>query len=167
MGKPNTVKPLTVHADWWVVNDTVMGGRSSSSWQLSEGGVGVFQGSVSLENNGGFASVRGTTPEDAFGNHSHLKVEVKGDGRTYRLCVRSRQVQSSVSYQQGFKTNGEWQTIIFPVSDLLPRWRGRQLDGLPPLLGKDITGVGFIIADKRSGPFILNVRSIEGVTPLK
>ncbi|MGB0648508.1 MAG: CIA30 family protein, partial [Bradymonadia bacterium] len=67
---------------------------------------------------------------------------------------------------QGFKTNGKWQTMIFPVSDLLPRWRGRQLDGMPPLLSQDVTGVGFIIADKRSGPFILEVRSIEGFTPL-
>ena len=57
---------LTVHAEWWVINDTVMGGRSSSSWQLSEHDIGVFQGSVSLENNGGFASVRGSTPENAF-----------------------------------------------------------------------------------------------------
>ena len=42
---------------WSVVNDTVMGGRSSAQMSKAEEGW-VFEGRVSLENNGGFASVR-------------------------------------------------------------------------------------------------------------
>ena len=44
--------------DWFVVDDGVMGGRSQGQVGLSEEGHGIFQGTVSLENNGGFASVR-------------------------------------------------------------------------------------------------------------
>ena len=44
--------------DWVVVNDTVMGGVSSSSVEAhNEEGV-VFKGFLSLENNGGFTSAR-------------------------------------------------------------------------------------------------------------
>ena len=42
---------------WQVVNDDVMGGVSTSRFSVTNG-VAVFRGEVSLENNGGFASVR-------------------------------------------------------------------------------------------------------------
>ena len=44
--------------DWIIVNDVVMGGRSSSTFKLDEDGEGVFEGNISLENNGGFSSLR-------------------------------------------------------------------------------------------------------------
>lgn len=43
---------------WYIVDDVVMGGRSSGTFTLNEDGHGVFAGNVSLENNGGFSSVR-------------------------------------------------------------------------------------------------------------
>ena len=39
---------------WRIVNDVVMGGRSSSNFKLNTEGHGCFSGAVSLENNGGF-----------------------------------------------------------------------------------------------------------------
>ncbi len=48
-------------ATWTTVNDPVMGGRSTSAVTFGNGGL-VFSGTLSLENNGGFASARG--PED-------------------------------------------------------------------------------------------------------
>ena len=44
-------------AAWQVVNDDVMGGESTSRFSVTNG-LASFQGKVSLENNGGFASVR-------------------------------------------------------------------------------------------------------------
>ena len=43
---------------WMVVDDIVMGGRSSGFFRLDKDGYGMFTGEVSLENNGGFSSVR-------------------------------------------------------------------------------------------------------------
>ena len=45
---------------WRSVNDGVMGGLSRGSLRIVAAGVGIFEGEVSLENNGGFASVRAT-----------------------------------------------------------------------------------------------------------
>jgi NADH dehydrogenase [ubiquinone] 1 alpha subcomplex assembly factor 1 len=36
-------------ANWQIVDDSVMGGRSNSSITLNKAGLGVFQGTVSLE----------------------------------------------------------------------------------------------------------------------
>ena len=43
---------------WQIVNDVVMGGKSSSTITINKEGHGQFSGTVSTENNGGFSSVR-------------------------------------------------------------------------------------------------------------
>ena len=45
---------------WRIVNDGVMGGLSSSDLELTKDRTAIFSGFVSLDNNGGFASVRAT-----------------------------------------------------------------------------------------------------------
>ena len=60
--------------DWIIVNDVVMGGRSSSTFKLDEDGLGVFEGNISLENNGGFSSLRRSFSE--FDKGSILKLKL-------------------------------------------------------------------------------------------
>lgn len=43
---------------WQIVNDNVMGGVSTSRFEVLTNGGAAFSGVVSLENNGGFAPVR-------------------------------------------------------------------------------------------------------------
>ena len=43
---------------WKIVDDVVMGGVSSGKISINEDGHGQFEGTVSLENNGGFSSLR-------------------------------------------------------------------------------------------------------------
>ena len=57
---------------WQAVNDGVMGGRSDGRFRLDDAGQMEFFGTLSLENNGGFASVRtmgrnlGLKPDDVI-----------------------------------------------------------------------------------------------------
>jgi hypothetical protein len=44
--------------NWRIVNDVVMGGISKSEFVILDNAIAVFRGTLSLENNGGFASVR-------------------------------------------------------------------------------------------------------------
>ena len=43
---------------WRVVDDGVMGGRSKGNIKVSDDGILTFSGKLSLENNGGFSSLR-------------------------------------------------------------------------------------------------------------
>lgn len=43
---------------WRVVDDGVMGGLSKGKVQISKEGIMTFSGKLSLENNGGFSSLR-------------------------------------------------------------------------------------------------------------
>jgi len=66
---------------WRIVNDGVMGGLSQGKilWNQPENTM-IWSGKVSLENNGGFTSIR-TTPElYKVGDFEKIILRVKGDG---------------------------------------------------------------------------------------
>lgn len=52
---------------WRIVNDGVMGGLSSSRVSVNDDKI-IFSGNVSLENNGGFASLRSPLKDYNFEN---------------------------------------------------------------------------------------------------
>lgn len=151
-------EPGTPALGWRVVNDTVMGGLSSSTWQLTKEGVFVFSGSVSLENNGGFASVRSDVRDFGLADVAAFVLRVKGDGRTYQLRFRTDATWDGVAYVQSFPTvAGEWTEVVLPFEGFIPTWRGRIVSDAPPLVASSIRQVAWMIADKESGAFKLEV----------
>lgn len=145
---------------WTVVNDTVMGGISNSRF-YHEVSYGVFEGEVSLDNNGGFASVRRViSPE--FNNGSIIRLIVKGDGRRYQFRLKTHQLYEGAAYVAEFTTKqNKWQQIQFTEKDFTPRYRGRYVNGAPALKFGDAQQVGLLIADKIAGKFKLQVKAIE------
>ncbi|MCU0791751.1 MAG: CIA30 family protein [Opitutaceae bacterium] len=144
--------------DWRVVNDDVMGGVSRSDSRTQDGSL-HFHGVLSLENNGGFASVRRRTAPRDLGPATHVVLRVKGDGRTYRLQLgTSAQFRRSrIAYQAEFATRaGEWIEARVPLASLVPTYRGENLSG-PPLDHAGIEEFGFLLADGRAGAFALEV----------
>ena len=150
-------------AAWQIVNDDVMGGVSRSSFHLTNG-VAVFHGEVSLENNGGFASVRSLpTRHDLAGCDAFL-IRVCGDGRSYKFTARTTRSFDSPIYQVVFKTKeGKWEEVCLPLKQFVPTFRGRVLSGEPRLDPEKITSVGFLISDKQAGAFRLEVAWIKAV----
>jgi monofunctional biosynthetic peptidoglycan transglycosylase len=145
-------------ARWVRVNDVVMGGRSQSEMRFTPQGTALFDGVLSLENNGGFASVR-TTPHDyGLNGYVGLRVRVKGDGRQFKLRVRTDDRMDGPAYEFHFDTfAGEWTTIQAPFRDFVPTFRGRRLRNVPALEGANVRQIGFLIADKQAGPFRLEI----------
>lgn len=154
----------TTAANWQIVNDSVMGGISRSTLQLQEGGYALFSGTVSLENNGGFASVRtqANTPAD-MSDFEGLSVRVLGDGKTYSLrikTVKDRRI-TRYSYEARFVTEvGEWQTHKLPFSEFKPVFRGRDVRGNPEMNTDAVIELGFMIGDGQEGSFQLGVSNI-------
>ena len=149
-------------AAWTTVNDPVMGGRSTSAVTFGEGGL-VFSGTISLENNGGFASARGPFDPE-IGNRAAgataLRLRAQADGRTYLLKLETGQPWS---YVQRFATEaGTRRTYDLPVAGFEPV--GRFLEPLPiaPPLDPSVTSrIGIYILDKQEGPFRLVATAIE------
>lgn len=149
---------------WMVVNDDVMGGRSSSVASIADGKL-LFEGRLSLENNGGFASIRTIRQSYNLIGTSAFVLRVMGDGRDYQLRIASsaRFRGSAVSYGATFQTvAGQWIEVTIPVENLKPSYRGNALSG-PDLDLADVRELGLLIGDKREGEFSLSVDWIKRV----
>ena len=98
---------------WMIVNDGVMGGVSESHISLSSDGKLLFQGKVSLNFGGGFASVRSVFRNLNAENYDGIPILVKGDGQTYQLRLRQREEFDEVAFFQHFETVTEECLEIF------------------------------------------------------
>ncbi len=145
--------------EWRVVNDGVMGGISKSSLALTEDGYGQFSGHVSLENNGGFASIQLDKIIKLAEEKKFIILRVKGDGKAYEFRLKD-EISQSESYVQQFITSGEWETIKLPISDFYPQFRGRKLN-IPNFNFKNIEQVSFLIANKQDEDFKLLIDWID------
>lgn len=147
---------------WFIVNDGVMGGVSQSQLDAGPAGEGHarFSGSLSLDNFGGFASVRAVfEPVDVSG-YGQFVVRARGDGRTYMLQFTTAEFGDRVTYTADFVTGaGEWQIAGLPVKGFVPTFRGRLLDAPPPDLTR-LRSLTIMIADKQAGPFQIDLGGV-------
>lgn len=148
---------------WRIVDDVVMGGRSDGNFEIDDEGHGHYYGKVSLENNGGFSSLR-YRPAKAIdvGNHTHIEVRVKGDGKRYQLRVKNN-ANEPQSYIEYIATGTAWQTVQIPLREMYPTYRGRKLD-MPDFAGETIGELAFLIGNKLPQSFSLQIDYVKLVT---
>jgi len=143
---------------WRAINDGVMGGVSSG--RMVQSGENLrFEGALSLENNGGFASVRRLVDED-LSEATGIRLQVRGDGRTYQFRLRQDGRFDGVAWRAEFTTTGDWQSVDISFDDFVPVFRGRRVPQAGPVVPPAIRQIGFMLADKTPGPFALEVQSI-------
>ncbi|MCW5515475.1 CIA30 family protein [Muriicola sp. Z0-33] len=146
-------------ANWTVVDDVVMGGRSAGSFYINEKGQGVFHGKVSLENNGGFSSLRYRFKKITTTPYTKVVLRIKGDGKTYQFRVKKKSTDY-YSYISYFQTSNDWETIELPLKDMYPTFRGRKLDS-PNYSADGIEEIAFLIGNKRAESFKLEIDTIS------
>mgnify|MGYP006297351103 CR=1 FL=1 len=158
-----TSKPLTDFSDasagrrWISVNDDVMGGVSEGAFRITDADTLVFSGNLSLENRGGFASIR-TRPADLnLDGYDRIALRLKGDGRTYYVNLMTSSRNAS-SYRAPIETEeGVWKEVRVGLEDFVYTSYGRIIAGAAPLKADDVRSIGITLADKKAGPFRLEV----------
>ena len=145
--------------DWRTIDDGVMGGLSQGKFSIDADGNGVFEGAVSLENNGGFSSVRYQSDKIKVTKVSKVRIRLKRDGKEYQFRIKDK-TSSYYSYITTFKTSGNWETITIQLSDLYPSFRGRTLD-LPNFKSDSFQEIVFLIGNKKNESFQLLLDKIE------
>lgn len=146
--------------NWVIVNDTVMGGRSRTVLDIYDRHLS-FSGILSLENNGGFASIRRVYNGKDWLSGKPIEIQVKGDGRVYQLRFKTNRRVDSVNYVASFKTKADEASVFrFNQSDFVPQFRGRIVRDTPPLDFANIRQVGLMLADGNPGEFILLLERI-------
>ena len=172
-GKPMTETDITDHSNpgrllvtfdnpqkqlhWEALGDRVMGGQSDGTVDHVEGGVGVFHGTVRLDNGGGFASVKADLPEpvDATG-FTGIELLALGDGKTYKIGLRNTTERRSIVYQHAFTPDTEdWSRIRLPFNDFVPTWRGKTVEDAGPLETGNLASVSLFVSGRQAGEFQL------------
>ncbi len=148
----------SLKSDWQIVDDVVMGGRSEGKFSINEVGNGIFQGKVSLENNGGFSSLRHSL-NTKVGNNTKVRITLKGDGKAYQFRIKSSPYDRH-SYISEFQTTGVWQEVVIPLSAMYPAFRGRKLE-IPNFNAAQIHELAFLIGNKEAENFRLEISKIE------
>jgi NADH dehydrogenase [ubiquinone] 1 alpha subcomplex assembly factor 1 len=155
-GSPDTA------ADWQAVNDGVMGGVSDGRFRITERQTLEFSGTLSLENNGGFASVRSRPRTLGLQAGDTLVARVRGDGRDYQFNLYASGRARALSYRAPVQTrSGEWIEVAVPLDRFEATSFGRVLRGANPMDPRSVTSIGFLLADKTPGPFMLEVAWIK------
>jgi hypothetical protein len=145
-------------AGWHVENDDVMGGRSQSRLAVDDAGNAVFAGTISLENDGGFASIQCDVPELDVAAYRTIHLGLKGDGKRYQLRLDAAR-RDRHSYAADFRTSGDWQEIVLPFADFFAIRHGDRLD-LPNYPGQTLARVQLLAGDGRAEPFRLEIDRI-------
>ena len=145
--------------DWRIIDDGVMGGMSQGRFSINSEGNGVFEGTISLENNGGFSSIRYGFDKIKVNPQSTVSILLKGDGKSYQFRIKDK-YNNYYSYITTFETTGEWQTVELKLSDLYPSFRGRKLE-LPNFRSDSFEEIVFLIANKRNETFKLTLDKIS------
>ncbi|PMG17582.1 exonuclease [Vibrio splendidus] len=144
------------HKNWTVTNDDVMGGISTGELIYLDN-MSRFRGELSLENNGGFSSVKHSIESLAHEIDS-AELLFFGDGRTYQLRFTTLKDGNRVQYKHDFDTfKGQQLNKVFHFNDFQAVFRGRLLSDAPELKARDIKQIGFLIADKQPSPFELDL----------
>lgn len=145
-------------SNWQVVNDGVMGGVSKGSFTLNSEGHGVFKGNVSLDNYGGFTSVRYGFQKINLEKKTKIIMRLKGDGKNYQFRIKAN-TQDYYAYISTFSTTGKWQEIEIVLADLYPSFRGRKLDQ-PNFSNTYMEEITLLIANKKAEEFKLLIDEI-------
>jgi hypothetical protein len=148
-------------ADFSAIDDRVMGGRSASRLRHDPAGHAIFEGEVSLADGGGFASVRSRSLPLGDAQAVTCRIEVLGDGKRYKLGLRTDDLFDGVTYQATFApVSGEWTVLRLPLASFKPSWRGRPIDGGSAVRPESVRQLGLVIGDGQAGVFALALRSI-------
>ena len=145
-------------SNWSVIDDVVMGGKSLGKFHLNKEGIGVFEGAVSLDNNGGFSSLRYQFIEMSTKTYSKIILKVRGDDKKYQFRIKEN-TSDSHSYIASFEASKKWHSIEIPLSEMYPAFRGRTLD-IPNFNGNSIEAIAFLIGNKKAENFKLEIASI-------
>jgi hypothetical protein len=138
---------------WRIVNDDVMGGISSSKVTVKDDKI-IFRGNVSLENNGGFASLRSQLKNYNFVNFSGIEIKLKGDGKRYSISMKETTYFNGYFYTNSFETKkDEWIVVQIPFNQFKLYYFGKDTNSSKKIPLDNIKEISLLIGDKQEGEF--------------
>jgi len=148
--------------EWQSVNDSVMGGVSEGKFKITDKKMLEFFGTLSLENNGGFASVRTNAKKLGLEKGDTLIAKVRGDGREYSFNLYLDKPLMAFSYRAAIPTKkDEWIEVKLPLDKFEATSFGRVVKDAGAVKPEEVNALGFMLADKKAGAFKMEIEWIR------
>jgi len=153
---------------WRSLNDGVMGGMSDGFFATNADGSGMFVGNVSLERNGGFASVRAGVDEDA-GEFTGVYIDAKaGDdasaNKTWLFILKDEDcMYDQINFKVAFTVTSELGRVKIPFSAFSTPERMGRVVVRPPVDCARLREFGLMILKgdaSQVGPFSLHITEV-------
>lgn len=148
--------------DWRPLNDGVMGGQSTGTVIYGDSTM-VWQGATSLENNGGFASLRAPWGHLNLSQAREVVLTCRGTGGPFKLTMETSERWWMPYAYASFSPSEEWGEVVLDVSDF--GWSQAQMGDLrsvtPSKEWSDILRVGLMKYDGTAQPFELEIKSLR------
>lgn len=172
--------------NWYHLDDGVMGGKSQTTLTTSAASL-HFAGTINTNASVGWASARATLPPEGLpSSTTSLKLNVRGDGKTYKILLMDPNHESRLNKTPLWEANlptkaGITEELSVPLTSFIPSFMAKQLSleekAKYQMNPSQMTKIGFMLssklADGSSNPietygkgvfdFFLFVKSLETV----
>tara|TARA_B110000003_G_scaffold274490_1_gene314589 strand:+ start:11120 stop:11665 length:546 start_codon:yes stop_codon:yes gene_type:complete len=147
---------------WKVINDGVMGGISKGSKELTKNSM-LYKGKVSLDNNGGFSSLRRSFSDKDISMFNEIEIRYRSVGISLAFTIAVSQRWYIPNYKISLDgTSSEWTTTTIKLSDLRKHYIGKPMNEmLKKETLKEIVRIGFITDEKKYGNFEFEIDFIK------
>jgi uncharacterized protein YbjT (DUF2867 family) len=133
---------------WKQLDDTIMGGQSSSKLDVTADGTAVWTGNLIVEG-GGFCGQRTESRDLDLGGYAGVRLRVRGDGQTYKLNLKTADQESAPesTYQAQFDTvSDEWTTVQLPWHEFVPVKRAQVDRSVPVVNPAEVRQFGLVLS---------------------
>lgn len=139
---------------WSVINDGVMGGLSEGKASYQDQSV-LFEGSIRLENNGGFSSLKGPFSAKNLSAFKTVELRYRSKGIPMAFTLENSRAWYNTYYRMGLpSTAGEWEVITLQLKKFegqrIGQATGKKMDAA---FASEVLRMGLINDAKGPGDF--------------
>ena len=152
--------------DWVMISDNIMGGVTQSKLQYSENSM-VLNGTISLDNYGGFSSIKTNFNTFDLSAYDGVKIKYKSTGQKFAFTLEDSKNWTMPNYKGAFNSSDSntWQEATILFKDFKQYQIGEPTGKkLITAVLKNIVRLGIITTEKKEGPFSIEVESIEFIS---
>ncbi|MDW3191060.1 MAG: CIA30 family protein [Cytophagales bacterium] len=146
---------------WYIINDGVMGGLSKGQAQFTDEGL-LFYGSMSLENNGGFTSLRSPFSDYNLSEYKQITIRYRSKGISMALQMEEDRRFYYPNFKVKLPKSEAWVTKTYVLSEVRQYRMGYATGNLLQRQDQsEIIRMGFITDEKKAGDFEFEVAYVE------
>lgn len=148
--------------EWFVVLDGVMGGLSTGKLKTTANSI-VLEGKVSLDNNGGFTSVRTPYQEYDLSEYNTVAIRYRSMGQDFAFTLNKYRRFWYPNYKANLPiTDGKWITETYELRNFGTYKLEELIDGTPDTDDlANIIRLGFISNTKAATDYTFEVDFVE------